>query len=205
MQKRKMINKIYKVIGSLLILVAILSTYLIICNKQSDLEETESIINDLFSDTSTQEVEETTEITPIVDNTPKKEFVLTDNYLGYIEFPSYGIKRLITTGTTKKVLDKNLVGTLSVSANLDDEYGNIILAGHSTSNVFQKLHYMRIGDQIKIVTHQNTYNFVIVSKNTIRDDDMSYFKSVYDKKQLTLITCKNNGKQRLIVVAELRG
>lgn len=204
MQKRKMINKICIVIGSLLISVAILSTYLIICNKQSDLEETESIINDLFTDTSTQ-VEETTEITPIVDNTPKKEFVLTDSYLGYIEFPNYGIKRLITTGTTKKVLDKNLVGTLSVSANLDDEYGNVILAGHSTSNVFQKLHYMKIGDQIKIVTHQNTYNFVIVSKNTIRDDDMSYFMSVYDKKQLTLITCKNNGKQRLIVVAELRG
>lgn len=199
-----MINKICIVIGSLLISVAILSTYLIICNKQSDLEETESIINDLFTDTSTQ-VEETTEITPIVDNTPKKEFVLTDSYLGYIEFPNYGIKRLITTGTTKKVLDKNLVGTLSVSANLDDEYGNVILAGHSTSNVFQKLHYMKIGDQIKIVTHQNTYNFVIVSKNTIRDDDMSYFMSVYDKKQLTLITCKNNGKQRLIVVAELRG
>ena len=204
MRKKMIINKILVVIGLLLILGAILSTFFFFHNKRKDIKETESIINNLFSDTSTQEVEETSEMTPLVDNTPKREFVLTDNYLGYIEFPSYGIRRLITTGTTKKVLDKNLVGTLSVSANLDDESGNVILAGHSTSNVFQKLHYMKIGDDIKIVTHKKSYYYKITNKIIIRDDDTSYFKSIYNKKQLTLVTCKNNAKQRLIVIAELK-
>lgn len=204
MQKRKIINKIFVVVGSLLIIVAILSTYFFIHNKEIDKKETETIINDLFPDIPTPEVE-IPEETPTIVETPKQDLILTDNYLGYIEFPNYGIKRLITTGTTKKVLDKNLVGTLSVSANLDDEVGNIILAGHSTSNVFQKLHYMRVGDQVKIVTHQNIYYYTITSKHTISDNDMSYFNSLNDKKQLTLVTCKNNSKQRLIVICELRG
>lgn len=192
------------VIGSLLIIVAILSTYFFIHNKQIDKQDTETIINDLFPDTPVIEIEEQEE-TPIIEETPKQEFSLSENYLGYIELSNYGIKRLITSGTSKKVLDQNLVGILSVSANLDDEVGNVILAGHSTSNVFQKLHYMRVGDQIKIVTHQNTYYYTIVSKNTINDNDMSYFKKINDKKQLTLVTCKNNSKQRLIVICELRG
>lgn len=204
MEKRKIISKICVVIGLLLIIVAILSTYFFIHNNQIDKQDTETIINDLFPDTPVIEIEEQEE-TPIIEETPKQEFSLSENYLGYIELSNYGIKRLITSGTSKKVLDQNLVGTLSVSANLDDEVGNVILAGHSTSNVFQKLHYMRVGDQIKIVTHQNTYYYTIVSKNTINDNDMSYFKKINDKKQLTLVTCKNNSKQRLIVICELRG
>lgn len=204
MEKRKIISKICVVIGLLLIIVAILSTYFFIHNKQIDKQDTETIINDLFPNTPVIEIEEQEE-TPIIEETPKQEFSLSENYLGYIELSNYGIKRLITSGTSKKVLDQNLVGTLSVSANLDDEVGNVILAGHSTSNVFQKLHYMRVGDQIKIVTHQNTYYYTIVSKNTINDNDMSYFKKINDKKQLTLVTCKNNSKQRLIVICELRG
>ena len=204
MQKEKMKNRIFVVIGSLLLVVAVFSTCLFIHNKETDKRETDTIINELFPDTSTLE-EEVSEETVVATESPKQDIVLTNNYLGYIEFPSYGIKRLITTGTSKNILDKNLVGTLSVSANLDDEFGNIILAGHSTSNVFQKLHYMKVGDLIKIVTHQSTYNYTIVSKNKIDKNDMSYFKRIYDRKQLTLVTCKNNSKQRLIVIAELRG
>lgn len=98
-----------------------------------------------------------------------------------------------------------MVGTLATSAMLDDEFGNIILAGHSTSNIFQKLHYMKIGEQIIIVSHRKTYIYKITEKHTIYDTDMSYFKQITDKKQLTLITCKNDSSKRLIVVAELRG
>ena len=46
--------------------------------------------------------------------------------------------------------------------------------------------------------------YEIVEKHTINDDDMSYFKSEDNEKILTLITCKNNGNKRLIVVAKLR-
>ena len=204
MKKRKIINKILVVIGLSLIIVAILSTYLFFHNKKIDKIKTETIINNLFSDIPTPDVEISEEV-PIMEETPKQEIILTNNYLGYIEFSNYGVKRLITTGTSNNILDQSLVGTLSISANLDDEFGNIILAGHNTSNVFQKLHYMKIGDQIKIVTHKKTYYYSITNKHIVDDNDMSYFKSINDKKQLTLITCNNDGKKRLIVIAELRG
>lgn len=204
MRKKEKINKIINVIGLLLILGSALFSFHYIYYKYHDKQKTEKIIEELFIDEEvipTPEVEITE--TSQVEISNNNEIHLTNNYLGYIEFSNYGIKRLITTGTDKKTLDKGLVGTLSTSANLDDEFGNVILAGHSTSNIFQKLHYMKIGDQIKIVTHKKTYLYKITEKHTINDTDMSYFHKIENKKILTLVTCKNNGYQRLIVIAEL--
>lgn len=93
---------------------------------------------------------------------------------------------------------------METSANIDD-IGNIILAGHNINNVFKKLHYSKIGDEIKIGTYQNTYYFKITERYIINDNDISYFNKRIDKKILTLVTCRNNPKERLIVIAELRG
>ncbi len=203
--QRKKKNKILIILGLVLILISIL-IYSYNNYKIYKIEkETEQVIETIFhEEIPTPEVEVVTEET--IPETPKKtEIKLTNNYLGYIELSNYGIKRLITTGTDKSTLDKGLVGTLSVSAGIDDEFGNLILAGHSVSNTFQKLHYMNIGEEIKIASHKSTYTYKITEKHTINDNDMSFFYKVEDKKILTLITCKNNGNQRLIVIAELRG
>lgn len=204
--KRKKTNKFIVMLGLILILVSILITCFEVYKKYQSNKETEQIIETIFQEeVPTPEVVEDVS-DPVPEETPKKQdIVLTNKYLGYIEFSNYGVKRLITTGTDKATLDKGLVGTLSVSAGIDDEVGNLIIAGHSVSNTFQKLHYMKIGEEIKIVSHKNTYIYKITEKHTINDDDMSYFKKIDDKKILTLITCKNNGNQRLIVIAELRG
>lgn len=206
MQRKEKINKIINGIGLLLILGSALLSFSFIYNKYRDKQETEKIIDEVFENKNTPTLEVEVIETPTTTEAPKKqEIQLTSSYLGYIEFSDYGIKRLITNKTDKTTLDKGLVGLMNISANLDDENGNIIMAGHSTSNVFQKLHYMKIGAQIKITTHQKTYYYQITEKHTINDNDYSYFKNVKDKKLLTLITCKNNSKQRLIVIAELRG
>lgn len=203
MLKRKRIN-ILSFIGLGLILISTLLTFKYIYEHYKDVQETEEIIEEFFPDVVPSPIEkEQKEELPKVEQ--KKEFVLTNNYLGYIEFSNHGIKRLIVNGTDKKVLDKSLVGIYKTSANLDDEFGNVILAGHNNNNVFAKLHYMRINDPIKIVTHNNTYTFVIKEKHSISENDYSYFKQVKDKKILTLVTCQNNNKERLIVIAELRG
>lgn len=204
--KRKKTNKLIVILGLILILVSILISCFEIYKKYQSNKETEQIIETIFEEEvpTPEVVEEVSD--PVPEETPKKQdIVLTNKYLGYIEFTGYGIKRLITTGTDKATLDKGLVGTLSVSSGIDDEVGNLIIAGHSVSNTFQKLHYMKIGEEIKIVSHKDTYIYKIIDKHTINDDDMSYFKKIDNKKILTLITCKNNGNQRLIVIAELRG
>lgn len=202
---RKKINKFIQILGLILILVSALICFNTIYQKYKIDKETEQVIETLFEE-DTPTTDEVVESDSEPEEQPKNnDIVLTDKYLGYIELINYGVKRLITTGTDKATLDKGLVGTLSVSAGIDDEVGNIILAGHSVSNNFQKLHYMKIGDQIKIVSHTKTYIYQITEKHTIQDTDMSFFHKVVDRKILTLITCKNNGKQRLIVIAELRG
>lgn len=202
--KRKKINKL-RIIGLILILVSILiCSYKIYKNYKIE-KETEQVIETYFQEViSTPEVEESTP-EEVINETPKEEIKLTSNYLGYIELINYGVKRLITNGTDRKTLDKGLVGMLNVSSNLDDEFGNVILAGHSVNNTFKKLHSIKIGEQIKIVSHKNTYIFEITEKHTINDTDMSYFNKVEDKKILTLITCKTDNNKRLIVIAELRG
>ena len=203
--KRKKTNKFIVILGLILIFVSILITCFEVYKKYQSNKETEQIIETIFQEeVPTPEVVEVVS-DPVEVETPKQEIILTNKYLGYIEFSNYGVKRLITTGTDKATLDKGLVGTLNVSAGIDDEVGNLIIAGHSVSNTFQKLHYMKIGEEIKIVSHKDTYIYKITEKHTINDDDMSYFKKIDNKKILTLITCKNNGNQRLIVIAELRG
>lgn len=202
MQRRK-INKLIQITGLILILVSAFICFKMVYTNYKNNEKTEQVIEEIFENVETTTPEENTEITE--EQPVYSDIKLTDKYLGYIELSNYGIKRLITTGTDKSTLDKGLVGTLNVSAGIDDEVGNLIIAGHSVSNTFQKLHYSKIGDTIKIVSHKKTYIYEITEKHTINDDDFSYFKKVNDRKILTLITCKNNAKQRLIVIAELRG
>ncbi len=202
--QRKKTNKIIFILGLVLVLISILVYSFELYKNYKIEKETERVIETIFEEVPTPEVEIEIQKEVITETQKKEEIRLTNKYLGYIELSNYGIKRLITSGTDKATLDKGLVGTLSVSAGIDDKVGNLIIAGHSVSNTFQKLHYMKIGEEIKIVSHKNTYIYRITEKHTINDDDMSFFKRIEDKKILTLITCKNNGNQRLIVIAELR-
>ena len=205
MQKTKKIKRL-EVMGMVLILISFSFTLKFIYDLNYDKTKTNKIIEkefDIDSIIDENIIEEENE--EIQTNNNTYEINLTSNYLGYIELKGYGVKRLIVYGTSNNILDKGLVGMLSVSSNLYDEVGNIILAGHNTINNFKSLHYMNIGDEISITTHKKTYNFEIIEKNTINPDDFSYFKQVNNEKILTLITCNYNGKKRLIVVAKLRG
>lgn len=204
--KRKKINRFMQILGLILIFVSILICFLDYYKKYKVEKETKEVIETIFIEQQpTPPTEETIQEDILVETPKEEEIILTNKYLGYIELINYGVKRLIVSGTDRDILDKGYVGILETSSSIDDEVGNLILAGHSVNNTFGKLHYMKIGEQIKIVSHKNTYIYEIIEKHTINDDDMSFFYKVENKKILTLITCKNNDKQRLIVVAELRG
>ncbi len=200
-------NKLLFLLGLLLIISAVLLFLYFIYNKFIDRQQTNLIIKEIFDNeiniSQTEIITESVETISTEDHIVKGKHVEQDGYLGYIEISSVGIKRLITLGTATSTLNKGSVGMLTISASLDEKFGNVILAGHSISNVFQNLHYITIGDSIKIVSHSAIYYYKVVGKYTIEENDLSYFKKVSDKKILTLVTCKNNNKQRLIVLAEL--
>ena len=203
--KKTKTNKIIYILGLTLILVSILIYCFDIYKKYNIEKETQEVIETIFTEEQPTLPEEVVVEEELVETPKKEEIVLTEKYLGYIELVNYGVKRLIVSGTERKILDKGYVGIFKSSASIDDEFGNLILAGHSVNNTFAKLHSMKTGEEIKIVSHKNTYIYEIIEKHIINDDDMSFFNKIEDKKILTLITCRNNNKQRLIVVAELKG
>ncbi len=189
--------KFFKYVGLTLLLCSIFGCWKFVNNKEVNKKETEKIISENFYNSYAK-------VDNIAYNPIQNDIDLTNDYVGYIELTDYNIKRLIISTTDKILLDKGFVGILKGSANLDDEYGNIILAGHSIINVFQNLHYTKVGDTIKLVSHLKEYNFTIVEKHIIADDDFSYFKQSDNQKILTLVTCENNNKKRLVVIAKLQ-
>ncbi len=147
-----------------------------------------------------EEIIEKKEVTKTLEN-KGEHFKLSVNYLGYIEIQDLKIKSLIMLGTTDSILNKNVVGMYKTSMDIDDLYGNIILAGHNNKYVFKNLLKIKENDIIKLVTHQNIYHFKVVNIDIINIDNYDYFKEIEDIKILTLITCYNK-LQRFIVVAE---
>lgn len=195
MAKKK--NNYFKYLGLILIVYSFLYCWKFVENIKTNEKETEKIISKYFYNSYAK-------VDDVVYTKNEENLNLENNYIGYIEISNYNIKRLIINSVEKEKLDKGFVGTIKGSAGLDDEYGNIIIAGHSIINVFQKLHNAKIGDEIKIVTHLKSYTYTILEKHIISDNDFSYFKQRDNQKILTLVTCENNNKYRLIVVAKLQ-
>ena len=82
-----------------------------------------------------------------------------------------------------------------------DSNSNIILAGHNKKDIFSCLHKISINDSIKIITNKVSYNFKVIKKVIIDDTDYSYFNNK-NEKILTLITCTNNNRKRLLVISK---
>lgn len=131
----------------------------------------------------------------IIDNIFKEGQVNEFDYIGYIEIPSLNIKREIIYGINDKNLNKNIVTTNKKIILADDD--NIILAGHSIENVFGKLHYINVGDEIKITSFYETIFYVVKDIKEVNKEDVNELNG-----NLCLITCMNDSNKRLIVYAE---
>lgn len=133
-------------------------------------------------------------ISKIYDN-----HVLYHDYLGYIEIPNYGIKRLIKKGTSKDILDSNYVGLMNDS--LDNK--RVVLAGHNIKNVFSNLHVIKLNSLIYINNYYHIYKYSVIKKVEINSNDINYLNKKYNYDVLILITCTNKNNKRLLVISKL--
>ena len=125
---------------------------------------------------------------------------ISNEYIGYIKIEDLGIKRLIKEGNAKEVLDNNFVLYINRSKRVGDT-GNTVLAGHSINIVFSKLHAIKQNTEIVITTYDKTYKYrVIKIYETFPNDTSIYLDN--GMKELTLVTCTNNNKKRLIIKAK---
>ena len=85
------------------------------------------------------------------------------------------------------------------------ESGNIILAGHNNmkGSIFRSLHKLKIGTIVEIQSDNKIYKYKIIEKEIVEPNNPSLLTQDLSKKEITLITCTNHAKQRLILKGEL--
>lgn len=120
-----------------------------------------------------------------------------DSFMGYIFIPRFNIKRIIKYGTDDNILNNLYVGIHKLSGSLYDK-DMIILAGHDVSNVFSKLHYISIGDEVFINGYDLNRKFVVYDKKIVAEYNSDYLLS-NRKNELLLITCTKKSGERLLV------
>ena len=142
------------------------------------------------------------------EKSPEDEEELLDvEYKGYkiegiIEIPKIDIKYPIINQTNEETMKLSITKFWGPEAN---EIGNYTVAGHNNKDgtMFGKTKYLEIGDTIKLTNLKNeTIEYKVFEIYSIDPDDVSIVNSVEpNTREITLITCTNGHKNRLITKA----
>ena len=166
-------------------------------------------------DTIQNKVDEANNNTTKTTNTTKKRTVSitgTDGKryqsVGRIQIPKIGVNYAILDNPND---DEKLVQWLRISPckfyGVDpNEIGNCSIAGHNYRNkrFFSKVLTLEVGDEIKITDINNrTIKYYVYNKYTVVPEDTSCLDEyIPGKRIITLITCTNDSKKRVIVHAK---
>ncbi len=135
----------------------------------------------------------------------KQELIKVDGYdvEGIIEIPKIDIKYPIVSTTSDEAMKVAITKFWGTKIN---DIGNYTMAGHNYKNgtMFGKTKYLEIGDRIKMTDLQlNTVEYEVFKIYTIDPDDVTCIESVEpNTREITLITCTNGHKNRLITKAK---
>ena len=127
-----------------------------------------------------------------------------DNYktIGILKIPSLKIEYPIISETTNAALKISVTKYWGPNPN---EVGNLVILGHNykSSYMLSKLPNIKIGDIIKITDKKGkTIDYKVYETKTIDPNDASCTSQKTDgKKEVTVITCIDNGKNRFYAKA----
>jgi sortase A len=105
--------------------------------------------------------------------------------IGRIEIPRLGVSAIIRAGSDARTL-RLAVGHIPGTA-FPGESGNIGLAGHRDT-FFRRLRDIRVDDEIRIVTPENTYAFRVERTSVVKPRD-TWVLNETPAPALTLVTC----------------
>ena len=119
----------------------------------------------------------------------------------FLTIPKLDISYPVLSKTSDELLKISLNKYLGNGPN---NVGNYCIVGHNYANgkLFGKLSQMEIGDiaELKSISNGKTVQYEAYAKYTVNPDDVSCTSQLTDgKREITLITCKNFGTQRLII------
>ncbi|KOC34038.1 class D sortase [Clostridium botulinum] len=134
----------------------------------------------------------------------KKQNVNIGKELALIEISSIDLQSVIVEGMEKEQLRYYLCHFESTA--MPGENGNFSIAGHSSfiyNEILNHLYEVNIGDVIKLKTKKGEFNYVINNKFIVEPNEVEVLDQNKDKKTMTIVTCSNRGKKRLIVTAQM--
>ncbi len=122
--------------------------------------------------------------------------------VGIIEIPKINIKYPILSETTTESLLVSVTKFWGADIN---KIGNVTIAGHNnfSGTMFGKTKKLEEGDIIKLTDLNNeTLDYKVFQKYKIDPNDVTCVESVEKgTKEVTLITCTNGHKERLVIKA----
>ena len=125
--------------------------------------------------------------------------------IGIIEIESVNLKNVIVESTDKSYLNHHVCHFENTA--MPGQDGNFALAGHSSTyyynQVFNEVHKVKVGDKIKITTVDDEFVYTITETRVVESDEIDVLDQDMSKKEITLVTCTNGGKQRFIVKGEI--
>jgi LPXTG-site transpeptidase (sortase) family protein len=125
------------------------------------------------------------------------------NTVGTINIPSIEVNYPILSETSDDLLKVSVCKFWGSDPN---EVGNLCIAGHNyrNSKFFSKVLKLVVGDTIEITDLTGrTLTYAIYDKYTVDPTDVSCTSQITNgKKIVTLITCTNDSKQRVVLKAE---
>lgn len=120
-----------------------------------------------------------------------------------LKIPKINIEYPVLSATSDALLYVSLNKYWGPQAN---EIGNYCVVGHYYENgkMFGKLHKLKNGDTAELTDlYGNTITYKVYDKYVVQPTDTSCTSQLtarnMQKRELTLITCTNGGKQRLVV------
>lgn len=124
-----------------------------------------------------------------------------ENIIGILKISSINLEAPIMLG------EENLDYVVAKYRNSPSfgESGNVILAGHNNmkGSIFRSLHKLKIGTIVEIQSNNKVYKYKITEREVVEPNNPSLLSQDLSKKEITLITCTNHAKQRLILKGEL--
>lgn len=195
-------HKIYKAIFTILLIIAIVLLVCIIYkygNRQLNENKNKEIL-ELMAKTDSEE-----------NNTNENAKIKMQGYevIGKIKIDKIGIEYPIVSIETSNPEETKAPMKIAIvkywGGNVND-FGNLSIAGHNNydGTMFGKTKNLEVGDSIELTDlNKHTISYQIYRKFVTDPNDISILKTEDNSiREVTLITCTNGNKERLILKAE---
>lgn len=133
------------------------------------------------------------------------DYLKKQEIIGLIDISKIKVKMIVVEGTDWDNI-RVTIGHMKQTKKFG-QLGNCALAGHrggTYGTFFKHIDKLEVGDEIVLTDLEGfTYKYYVYDKFITEPTDMAVINDIEGERTLTLISCENNGAERLIVHAKM--